>query len=684
MTSSEDRKMAYSIVENTATAFIENRNIQLPRFQRKQSWGPEDNFKLCISVFKGYPIGVVIVNSIQQPKPIDWLLDGRQRRIALTEMRNNPVSVYQWAQKFVKFKNSDDEQVLKNSFFSSIDNFLQNDFQNENKTKDDDDYYDEEAEEQASFDFNQQYSSLEGLCDLITIVHPFKLKKSRLERMFLFNNIIPVQDLEYTYPNNGNYETDISRLWSTIRSIVYNGEDSKEEFISYIIKRYKLDANSCNKIKKYIEQNWEYYDKCFKTLNKCEQTLQTSTIGIIKLTNATPLDAQNIFSLVNDGGTKLTAEELLSARPFWNIVVNNPSATLKDDVNKLYQKLNIKVPDEVYRWDLCASFLLRIDKNNLIFDDYSANLNSENDTALKQILSLGFKTISAIYVGGVNNISVTKLERKKEIDWNIDIDNLVSEINIVINILEDYDYFKYIKSWNQTIMSLTSNTVAIEFLSIIYTIWKQEGQPPKSPSTVKKIGKIAFILFDRLVYEYSNRIWAGSSDNRLATDLKIISDRIKAVEKKQWIELISELSNGEFKGKTTKSTLIKPFIYHYYCMKKFMPTMLNVSTKYEIDHIVAQSLFNGVNENDIIKMKDNILNFALLPKGDNIIKSDQKLSVIMSSDHWLSDQIKKYAEINDEDMNMLSDLTNVKRLNDIRLPLYNKAFDSVRDYWINN
>lgn len=27
--------MAYSIVENSATSFIDNRNIQLPRFQRK-------------------------------------------------------------------------------------------------------------------------------------------------------------------------------------------------------------------------------------------------------------------------------------------------------------------------------------------------------------------------------------------------------------------------------------------------------------------------------------------------------------------------------------------------------------------------------------------------------------------------------------------------------------------------
>ncbi len=116
--------MAYSIVENAATSFIDNRNIQLPRFQRKLSWGPKDNFKLCISVFKGYPIGVVIINSTQQPEPIDWLLDGRQRRKALMEMRSNPVSVYKWAQKFCKIGTYDTEQQLKDKFFSSIDSFF--------------------------------------------------------------------------------------------------------------------------------------------------------------------------------------------------------------------------------------------------------------------------------------------------------------------------------------------------------------------------------------------------------------------------------------------------------------------------------------------------------------------------------------------------------------------------------
>ena len=71
--------MAFGISENTTSYFLNNK-IDLPRFQRKATWDERDNFKLCISVFKGYPIGVIIVNETGTKK---FLLDGRQRRNAL-------------------------------------------------------------------------------------------------------------------------------------------------------------------------------------------------------------------------------------------------------------------------------------------------------------------------------------------------------------------------------------------------------------------------------------------------------------------------------------------------------------------------------------------------------------------------------------------------------------------------
>lgn len=46
----------YEIRPETLKTFVENPEIKLPRFQRKQTWNEIDNFKLCISLFKKYPI----------------------------------------------------------------------------------------------------------------------------------------------------------------------------------------------------------------------------------------------------------------------------------------------------------------------------------------------------------------------------------------------------------------------------------------------------------------------------------------------------------------------------------------------------------------------------------------------------------------------------------------------------
>lgn len=81
----------YEIRPEAVKTFITDRSIQLPRFQRKQTWDAKKNFQLCISVFKGYPMGVCIL-SLENDKGRTkrFLLDGRQRRNALTLMYETP------------------------------------------------------------------------------------------------------------------------------------------------------------------------------------------------------------------------------------------------------------------------------------------------------------------------------------------------------------------------------------------------------------------------------------------------------------------------------------------------------------------------------------------------------------------------------------------------------------------
>lgn len=101
--------MGYKIEPLPISSILSN-DIKLPRFQRKSTWNEIQNFELAISVFQDYPIGVVILNNI--PSGDILLLDGRQRRTALMGLVRDPICVYEWAKKYLKFSKSDDEQAV--------------------------------------------------------------------------------------------------------------------------------------------------------------------------------------------------------------------------------------------------------------------------------------------------------------------------------------------------------------------------------------------------------------------------------------------------------------------------------------------------------------------------------------------------------------------------------------------
>lgn len=118
----------YTVKPLNVKSFIENRKIRLPRFQRKLTWDDKDNFKLCISVFKNYPIGVCILsNESGRTSEEKWLLDGRQRKNALTKMAEDPENIYYWAQKFIKFRNNDQPDELTEKFWLEINRYLEQD-----------------------------------------------------------------------------------------------------------------------------------------------------------------------------------------------------------------------------------------------------------------------------------------------------------------------------------------------------------------------------------------------------------------------------------------------------------------------------------------------------------------------------------------------------------------------------
>ncbi|MEI2361845.1 hypothetical protein [Priestia megaterium] len=84
----------FQLKEVSIDNFIKDNAIQLHRYQRKQRWNNSKNFELTISIFKEFPIGIVVINKEDQGGKVKkWLLDDRQRRSALVKVKN-PEYIY--------------------------------------------------------------------------------------------------------------------------------------------------------------------------------------------------------------------------------------------------------------------------------------------------------------------------------------------------------------------------------------------------------------------------------------------------------------------------------------------------------------------------------------------------------------------------------------------------------------
>ena len=137
----------YTPDQRTASEIIDDKSIILPRFQRKKSWGDTDRFKLCVSLFKEYPMGTVVLKKEKRgKKTVKWLLDGRQRIDTLVEMQN-PENVYRWGKAFLGFKINDDDIKIEKEFDDALGEYLYYDENIENNDESEDEVEEEIDEE---------------------------------------------------------------------------------------------------------------------------------------------------------------------------------------------------------------------------------------------------------------------------------------------------------------------------------------------------------------------------------------------------------------------------------------------------------------------------------------------------------------------------------------------------------
>ncbi len=696
--------MGYVIEPLPLTTFIDDSKIKLPRFQRRETWKNDQKFKLCISVYKEFPVGVVIINEMRDSS---WLLDGRQRRNALELMRDSPVNVYVWARSFLKFKQVNTKREIRDIFWQKIEEYLQEDPYNETQNGSQENIdvevdsseelieetqYEEISREDQfttpnSFDKARQQQSLAALLDLILMVHPIRKQKDKSEvsewqKIFNFGiyfNKLPYIDRKTRYVDPillKKYIVDFLNFYGKSNR---SSPITQEYFIDYILNEYDVLDDQELKFRQQVDKYWKEIENSFNVISRSEKIIDGSRIGVIKLTNASTLDAQNIFSLVNTGGTKLKPEELLSAKPFWNVEVENTSQIIQKKVHELYESLTLTQQSNVVRWDLCAILLSRIDKNNYIFKKYDA-IDSQKDPYPIEKITLGFKLISALFVGGISAKDVAKLETFKNFEDKIKYEELVEDLNYIIeDIIGGTEYFRYLHSWDKPIIEMTTNAITLEFITLIYNLWKEKGKPHANSGDLKDIKRKAVILFDRLIFEYvAKNGWKGSSDSRLANDIKNAASRFEPIHSDEWMTLIENSCVSPEAGMKYES--FKPFLYHYYALNLINPR-LDLSTSVDVDHIIPQEKFQG----NVMVNKDlmnSLGNLALLPSKENISKKSKALEEI--HDKWLKDHIITYTGIPENDFKKYSDILNLNELIEMRKQLFQTTFKEKRQSILSN
>lgn len=677
----------YKIKPENVKAFITDRGIKLPRFQRKQTWDEKKNFQLCISVFKHYPIGVCILSRESgKNSSFRWLLDGRQRKNALTMMYKDPENIYNWARKFIKFKNSDQPDELSEKFWDKINEYLEEDsLMKDESVLDEDNYEPEDIAEVSVNEEEENYSSskdgLEFLLEIIKIIHNKKSNGTGFTLPFDFGACIE----GIPYLENGENKLSSAKLKTFIdeyRTFCddndYNYTDS-ESFYNFLDDR-RVSIKDASKLRKILKDRWSAMLDRINILNKIDAMLTRCEIGVIEVENLSASDSQKIFEIINSEGEKLTAVEILSAKPSWNSRIVNVSGDMEDAVKSLYGQMGIIRPEHIVKWDLPATLLRRVD-----FCMILKNFSQDKKSDFEKELTIGFQIMAGIYEGSITKNSIESLSKNQQIRWETDYEALINELSQLFKLIRTSDYFQYLKSWKTSIHELTSLGCALNFTLVTYTVWKKLGKPIGNDSAAKKFIKNCFILWDKLIYEYVNRQWSGSMDSKISKYLeRVYNDDASVFEPiagDRWAQLLKDIFEKLKIGDSDiKFDLMKPLLYHFYCLSNISGPDSHYSI--EIDHILPQTRFDRSQLAQKAILKDSLFNLGLLPKNENISKSDKTLRQIESE--WLKNQVEKYEQIPADRFEEFSNIINYEALFKLRKAHFENAYGQMREHLLNN
>lgn len=653
--------MAYHINELKVTDFISDSTIKLPRFQRRKAWNEKQYFELLVSMFKGYPMGVVIYNQMKvRNQDVNYLLDGRQRRTALKTLIENPLKLYLAAIKFLGVKITDPVANIDDKFWEKVGRCLnQSDNQNEQEEL-------EEAE--CDLDPETQKGNVKLLLDFLKQLHGSHTKSfTALEKRWDFNkyfNYLP-------YIGNQDRKVDPKKLRVfLIKDMVEAFPDvaslTAAAFFEFVTNNYSIKDEKVDEFRVVLANKIDDLKKDYEIVKRVQESvISQAQLGLIKIIHVTSIDSQNIFSLVNRGGTQLKAEELLSAKAYWNTEVlgSELSVEERNHIAELYHELEIPGEDQQHTgtyvyWDLCATFMDRVDEHKLVFQRYD-----KTENGLLQKIQHGFKTVAAMLKDGISAVKIEEIEKDSRINLVAETHTITLQINGIITELLGNEFFRRLQRWGRPISSLVGLSPALEFLAVLRKKWVELNC--ENGANRPQFMQHAKCLFDRLIFEHASGLWKGSSDSKLykhlTGDLSLRTSPTPDAEWRTYFEKAFAPTDEDY----AKHVGV---LYYFAVLDGKEPDNV-AEIDYDIDHIIPQKAFDNLPAGSpvVIGLKNCLGNVSLLPRKKNESKNGKKLNELPDD---LRALVEKYSGVPRRNFEKYSNVVNISDLVTERKPIY--------------
>lgn len=684
----------YTIEPRSLKEFVDDSEIKLPRFQRKSTWKIKQNFELALSVFKNYPLGATICfKEIDINKETTkWLLDGRQRRNALKSMYQNPEKLYEWGKNYLKIKNTDTSGDIRDKFWNAVDEYTEKDVTENNEDNLNDE--DEEVISETNYQVNLSGKGTEKLDVLLDLI----LVGFENAKRGAVSGITCCYDLKQYFENEKNIlkqlysedkkTIDCSKLKLFLKTYKNNNLKNYEEyevFETYMDDMFTFKDQAQIKFKQAISHSWTTVQlKVIKIFDCIDSIMADRKLAVIETSNISPADEQKIFNLINNSGTQLTASEILSAKPRWNVQVEGIKKEILSAIEKLYDNdLEITSKGTV-RWDIPASLCIYLKEMGL---DRFFTLK---ETDISKKITLGFKLLSGFYSGGVKKEDINNLSGLKtnNFDWQ-NCNDRIDEIKAFFKLFKDNKYIRCLYSWGKSLSDILGDGPTLNYLFILFRNWKNLDCPSGGTKEKNTFDKNCFILLDKMFYEYITNQWKGSSDSTIARNISEFEKTdgkslIPHIEKTAWESLLKDVfENNTINKKTISKGLCNPLIFYYNILKDIRGEAENKGdgsweNAGEVDHIIPQASWESSAINEKESIMNNVFNLALLPKKINDSKNNKHLLAIKTNS-TLAETISRFEEIKIDDFEKFSKIEYYTDLRSLRSELYYDAFGHKRD-----